>query len=136
MSDRSNVNLSHGLVPEHIIQSMKESPGTKYLKEAPVMRRFQNSPLVDAFCTVLGPMMSSQSVLAAVGMIAAPVIVLVALPFFIVLFPVLILLASAGVATASGVGATHSSAKIGNPGPPRSELDYMHQGFGGVTADR
>lgn len=141
MSDRSNVNFSHGLVPEHLIQAMKDSEGAKYLRDAPIMKRFQQSPLMDAVCNVLGPVVywlgvPSNSLVALVAMMVAPVIVLVALPFFIVLFPILILFTSAGVAAASGVGATHSSAKIGNPAPPRSPLDYMHQGFGGVTSDR
>jgi len=141
MSNRSNIHFTHGLVPEHIIQAMKDSQGAKQLKEAPVMRRFHDSPLVDAMCNVLGPVVywlgvPGNSLVALAVMITAPVVVLVALPFFIVLFPVLILFTSAGVAAASGVGATHQSAKIGNPAPPKSDLEIMHQGFGGVTADR
>jgi hypothetical protein len=137
----AQATLGHGLVPEHIIQSMKDSEGARQLKKAPIVRRFKDSPLVDAFCNVFGPVVywlgvPSNSLVALATMITAPIIVIVLLPFFIVLIPILIVLTSAGVAAASGVGATHTSSKIGNPAPPKSDLDIMHQGFGGVTADR
>lgn len=96
-----------GLVPEHIIESMKASHGAKMLQESPLLRRYSDSPLVDAFCTVLGPVAdwlsdASNSVSAVVCMILAPFIALLLLPLFFILVPAFLILATAGV-TASSV---------------------------------
>lgn len=96
-----------GLVPEHIIDRMKASPGARRLREAPMLRRYKNSPLVDAFCTALGPVAdwlsdASNGVSAVVCMILAPFIALLLLPLFFILVPAFLIFATAGM-TASSV---------------------------------
>jgi hypothetical protein len=96
-----------GLLPEHLIDTMKASHGAKMLRESPVLRRYADSPMVDAFCTVLGPVAdwlsdASNSVSALVCMILAPFIALLLLPLFLILVPAFLILATAGV-TASSV---------------------------------
>jgi hypothetical protein len=99
----SNSTQEHsGLVPEHIIETMKASHGAKMLRESPILRRFSGSPMVDAFCTVLGPVVdwfsdASNSVAAMVCMILAPFIALLLLPLFLILIPAFLFFATAGM---------------------------------------
>jgi len=95
-----------GLVPEHIIDSMKASHGAKMLKESPVGKYFSDSPMADAFFTVLGPVVDwfsnpSNSVAALVCMVLAPFIAWLILPLFIILIPALIFFGAAGVTSSS-----------------------------------
>jgi hypothetical protein len=96
-----------GLVPERVIESMKASHGAKMLRESPFLKRYADSPLVDAFCTVLGPVAdwlsdASNSVSAIVCTILAPFIALLLLPLAFILIPAFLIFATAGM-TASSV---------------------------------
>jgi hypothetical protein len=86
---------------------MRASHGAQVLRDAPILRRFGGSPMTEAVCTLLGPVVDwftdqpSNPAGTIMGLIVAPIVVIIFLPVFLALMPMLILALATGAASAS-----------------------------------